>query len=59
MYPMHTVNFVVRCFAGLDILVKVKSRFLLYKLAERFCSSQTDTTCRTELLKTSYMKRSQ
>ena len=46
MYPMHTVNFV---FAGLDIWVRVKSGFSLYKLTGRFYLSQTHTT---EILKT-------
>ena len=37
------------CLAGLDIWVRVKSCFSLYKLMGRF---QTHTTCSTELLKT-------
>ena len=56
MYPMTYGKFCSGgCFAGLDIWVRVKSRFSLYKLTGRFYSSQTHTTCSTEFLKTYYV----
>ena len=45
-------------FAGLDIRVRVKSRFSLYKLMGRVYLSQTHTTCSTELQKTYCMNAS-
>ena len=49
MYSMHMVNFVLVDALPVQIFgFKLNHVFLLYKLTERFYSSQTDTTCCTQ-----------
>ena len=58
MYSMHTVNFVLVDALLVQIFgFKLNHVFLLYKLTERFYSSQTDTTCCTQHILWKYQNK--